>query len=353
MPIRSKRLLCVLVAFVVQGLVLGCLVSPFTPVPQSPSGTVLPFTPEVQSLPTTEARVTPSNATPEAHPRKEPLPTSTPAGPALVAIIVDSDTYGVLQAEIERYAQDVRRVLGTEVVVAAQSWADPQNVRAYLRGLRDEALIGAVLVGDIPATFFHARLIEAQLARVPSDFYYMELDHDLPLDGDLVFPRPAATTSLLPDIWVGRLKASRAGTEGIDQLRRYFGRNHAYRAGELSAVPQMLVLDDINAGQSQSSAEEATDVERVMGRIGLYSQQSAVLPKVMLNPRRTKEDLRQTLQTPYEFAYLNHHGTPTTQQFGQLTLTADDLLQNPSSAAVLLYLGLLQWRLHQSGLLGG
>jgi hypothetical protein len=244
----------------------------------------------------------------------------------LIAVIVQERFYAALQTEIERYAEDVRHDLGATVSVVARAWSEPQDVRDFLRGLREDGLVGAVLIGDIPAAFFYAQLQDANLDRVPSDFYYMELDHELPLDSSGVFGRPAATVSLLPDIWVGRLTPSRDGETGIDQLRRYFDRNHAYRSGKLQAVSQMLVLDDMNAGQSQSSVE-ATDVERVMDRIGLYPQQTAVLPTMMSRPGRSKNDLKKVFQTPYEFAYMNHHGTPTTQQFGGEMITAADLLE--------------------------
>jgi len=247
--------------------------------------------------------------------------------PALIAVVIDWETYTALQEEIEQYAQDVRLDLSAQVVVAAEDWTDPRNVRAYLQDLRNQGLIGAVLVGDVPTTFFYARLQGPQLDRVPSDFYYMELDNDLELDSDYVFGRPPSTTSLLADIWVGRLKPPRDGPEGIVQLRSYFRRNHAFRAGEIDFIPQMLILDDISSvDSSQSNANsELTDVERLIQKSGLYQPEDTVLPSFMSKLTRDDDDLARVLQTPYELAYLNHHGTPTTQQFGQLTLTSADI----------------------------
>jgi hypothetical protein len=132
---------------------------------------------------------------------------------------------------------------------------------------------------------------------------------------------------LLADIWVGRLKPTKEGAEGLDQLRQYLERNHAFRTGKLEFVRGMLILDDFSSepiSESESSAE-AADIERLIHKIGLYRPQDTTQPEFMERPGKDVADLRQALQTPYELTYMNHHGTPTTQQYGQTMLTAADI----------------------------
>ena len=104
-------------------------------------------------------------------------------------------------------------------------------------------------------------------------------------------------------------------------------RNHAYRTGKLEYVREMLILDDFSSEQSaeSESSVEATDVERVIEKTGLYRVEDTVLPEFMSRPVKDVQDLAQALQRPYEFAYLNHHGSPVTQRYGQTTLTAADI----------------------------
>jgi hypothetical protein len=245
----------------------------------------------------------------------------------LVAIIVDPATYAALEDEVGQYASDVSQDMGVEVVVGAKNWSDPQAIRAYLQGLRDQDLIGAVLLGDIPTTYFYALLMGPPADRILSDFYYMELDTDLVLDDEHVFGRPPATVALLPDIWVGRLKPTESGEEGLAQLRDYFRRNHAYRRGEVDVIPKILVLDDMGseAGLGAEVSFEGASVASLVQRSGLYEPDDVVLPNFMSDPMRGTEDLAGALQMPYELAYLNHHGTPTTQQCGQTVLTSADI----------------------------
>ena len=296
---RRRCLVCICLALAAQVITLGCAALSSARVPRSTSDSI------TAQIPTT------------GH-------TST-----LVVIIIDAETYAALHDEIEQYAQDVRQDLGAKVIVAPGDWTDPWAVRTYLQDLRGHGLIGAVLVGQVPTTFFYARLQGPQFDRIPSDFYYMELDNDLDLDSSHVFSRPLATTSLLADIWVGRLKPPKDGPKGVAQLRSYFRRNHAFRAGEISSIPKMLILDDISSvDSSQSNANsELIDVGRLVQKSGLYRQEDTVLPDFMSKLARGDDDLARVLQAPYELAYLNHHGTPTTQQFGQSTLTSADIQQ--------------------------
>jgi len=250
-----------------------------------------------------------------------------PGLPDLVVIVTDNATYASLSAEMNQYAADVRHDLGSDVRVLSEDWRSPQAVREGLRALRGQGLVGAVLVGQVPATYFYAQLEGPQLDKVPSDFYYMELERDLALSEDQVFEPPAASASLLPDIWVGRLKPAKEGQAGLEQLRQYFRRNHDFRMGRLRYVPQMLVVDDIvaSAGLLDSPSVSSVDVSELGSRSGLYSPENVISPSVMRRKDRSTLDLRRMLRSPYELALLSHHGSPTTQEFGGAILTSSKI----------------------------
>jgi len=188
-------------------------------------------------------------------------------------------------------------------------------------------LVGAVLVGQVPATYFYAQLAGPQLDKVPSDFYYMELERDLALGEDQVFEPPVASASLLPDIWVGRLKPAKEGQAGLEQLRQYFRRNHDFRTGRMRYVPQMLVVDDITASADplDSASASSVDVRELGSRSGLYPPGNVISPSVMRRQDRSAPDLRRMLRSPYELALLSHHGSPTTQEFGGAILTSSKI----------------------------
>ncbi len=260
------------------------------------------------------------------YPVVEPdMPISGSSG--LVALIIDSATYAALSVEVDQYAADVRHDLGADVQVLSEDWLSPQAVREGLRALRGQGLVGAVLVGQVPTTYFYAQLAGPQLDKVPSDFYYMELERDLALGEDQVFEPPAASASLLPDIWVGRLKPAKEGQAGLEQLRQYFRRNHDFRTGHLRYVPQMLVVDDITASVDPLDGASAStvDVSELGPNSGLYPAKNVILPSAMRRSDRSATDLGRMLRTSYELAYLVHHGSPTTQEFGGAILTGNEI----------------------------
>lgn len=259
-----------------------------------------------------------------------PTPTATPESylSPLVAIFAQNFTYNSVQEEIEQYKKDIEKDLSARVIIFAQDFGTPQEIRSKLLELRNQGLIGAVLVGDIPTTYLKATLNEPDLTTVPTDFYYMDLDDDFTIREDRFFEYSAEPTSLLPEIWIGRLKPPVSGEEGISLLRRYFRRNHAYRTGEIKSSKRMLIFDAISAEEVSGTERDRylENVNRLVERAGLY-QLSEVAIVSNANATPGFQEYSSKLREDFELVYLNLHGTPTTQQIGSLYISAEDIKQ--------------------------
>jgi len=244
----------------------------------------------------------------------------------LVAIFVDEFTYNSIQGEIQQYRADIEKDLNAKVVIFAQEFRKPEEIRNKLLELKNQGLAGAVLIGDIPTTYLKARLDEPGLVTVPTDFYYMDLGDDFTIDEDGVFEYFAKPLSLLPEIWIGRLKPPVSGEEGISLLKRYFQRNHAYRTGETRPVKEMLIFDPIGVKgiPNNERARYLEDVDRLIERIGLYDPSKATVV-FSADIALDLQDYLNKLKQDFELAYLNLHGTPTTQQIGSSGISAEEI----------------------------
>ncbi|MDP3436915.1 MAG: hypothetical protein Q8S04_06700 [Bacteroidales bacterium] len=158
------------------------------------------------------------------------------------AIIVDKDTYTACRAEIENYRSVLERE-GLSAVVVAQVWSDPMQVKDVLQRLYlDKGLEGALFIGEIPIPmlrdaqhFTSAFKMDQELfpfgsSSVPSDRFYDDFDLKFDYLGkDSVKPlfhyyslRGDSPQKIECDIYSGRIKPTKAGEQGYNQIRGYF-----------------------------------------------------------------------------------------------------------------------------------
>ena len=315
--------------------VIGCGHPDMTPTPEGERTVQIEVKPGgAEPLPMTLVPPTsipsPTETSQAEVPPVPPTPTATPEShlPPLVAIFADAFTYSSVQEEIQQYKKDIEKDLSARVIIFAQDFGTPQEIRSKLLQLRGQGLIGAVLIGDLPTTYLKAKLNEPGLTTVPTDFYYMDLDNDFTTREDRFFEYFAEPISLLPEIWIGRLKPPVSGEEGISLLKRYFRRNHAYRTGEIKPLKKMLILDAIGVEEVPSTERDRylEDVNRLVERTGLY-ELSEVTVVSNANAMPSFQDYLTKLKEDFELVYLNLHGTPVTQQIGSLDISAEDIRQ--------------------------
>ncbi len=155
---------------------------------------------------------------------------------SLVDVVVNSDLYPRIAAELEQYRSDLVQA-GYSVRVDTMRGMSHVELRNHLASL--DQLVGAVLVGELPVAWY-----ELDGEEFPLDIYYMDLDGIwTDSDGDGLYDGHSGNLAL--EIWVGRLYARPLTWDDETRLvRRYFAKNHAYRTGQLVLPDRALAYVD-------------------------------------------------------------------------------------------------------------
>ena len=223
-----------------------------------------------------------------------------------IYVLVDSSIYSSLETYLTRYASDLENWTSYTAVIYQGSWGSPQNVRTFLQGELSNGMVGASLVGDIPAAWFEIAndFGQYEYAQFPIDLFYADLDGNW-IDAQTTPPMQAGvyddhTGTVAPDIFVGRLKASglSAGSE-VALLQNYFDKNHAYRIGMLSLPNKALVYID------DDWIPWADEWSNNVGVV--YSDRTLVKDGATTNAA----DYKNRLVQGYEWIHLAAHSTAT------------------------------------------
>jgi VCBS repeat-containing protein len=173
-----------------------------------------------------------------------------------VAVVVNTNLHPLIEPQFSRYTNDLAADGYVPIVkdwnLSAAGQSTPSNLRDYLKTVSD--LGGAVFIGDLPVANFHNPIEfggSYGAAKFPFDLYYMDLQCtwvDTNADNYIDLPY---STGIVPDIWVSRIKCSGMGgafsgsPSEATLVKRYFDKNHAFRAGELRLPDRgMLWADD-------------------------------------------------------------------------------------------------------------
>jgi hypothetical protein len=179
-----------------------------------------------------------------------------------VDFLVEASLAESLSAALDTLAAD----LAAETCAAAfysVSGNSPESLKAFLVSEYQDGMVSAVLVGDLPVAWF--QLIDdwnsngvrdpgEGYEEFPCDLFFMDLDNDwydsmVRLDTlDSLVPGSDSiydihTGQLSPEIAVSRLPVSSIGN-ATTLLRQYFGKNHAYRTGQMALPDRALVYID-------------------------------------------------------------------------------------------------------------
>lgn len=149
-----------------------------------------------------------------------------------VAVVVDVVSYGKARAELDGYVKALEQKQGYKVYVIVDRWQVPDSIRARLMALhtqKHDAIVGAVLVGDIPvpmvrdaqyltSAFKMDQSRDRRESSVPSDRFYDDFNlRFCPLGKDDTLPYYYYSLSaegaqrLSPDIFSGRIRPTDAG----------------------------------------------------------------------------------------------------------------------------------------------
>jgi hypothetical protein len=162
----------------------------------------------------------------------------------LVAIVVNDSLYAEIEGSINQYVQDlIGEGYSTKVITAMGG--TPDDVRNLLKAEIPNNLVGALLVGDLPIAWWEESSYGEDY---PIDFFFADLDgswFDSNSNG-LFDQHSAGSGNAYPDIWVGRLYATRLTYDNEARLIiDYFDRNHQYRTGGLTLPNKGLVYNEV------------------------------------------------------------------------------------------------------------
>lgn len=174
---------------------------------------------------------------------------ATPSAP-FICVLVHSSISNQTSAEIDRYVNDLwTEGLDAHVVVWDRG-DDCLAVRTLLQNEYYKGMIGVLLVGDIPIAWYEfdypspwAPNWPPEHVEFPMDLFYMDLDGNW-VDSDNDGKYDLHSGNRVPEIWVGRLKASNMAIDEISLLKNYFDKNHHYRTGTLVLPYKALIYID-------------------------------------------------------------------------------------------------------------
>ncbi|MGB7061388.1 MAG: FG-GAP-like repeat-containing protein, partial [Candidatus Zixiibacteriota bacterium] len=158
----------------------------------------------------------------------------------LVHVFVDSYVYPSIQTNFDQFVADLQAE-GYTVSVTQVITETPEDMRAILQSEYASGLVGAILVGEVPAAWVELpALTHYYTSHFPTDYFYMDLDgtwNDYDADGFY----DNFSGSMEPEIWAGRITPSFCifGDE-VKLLNQYFAKNHAYRTGSLALPDRAL-----------------------------------------------------------------------------------------------------------------
>ncbi len=188
-----------------------------------------------------------------------PAPPPAGCGHRTVAIVVDPTLVQSLRAGLDQFESDLCAA-GYDIAEHSAGFATPPALRTYLqRVFRKSAgrLAGAILIGDLPHAYQFVTRSSANPAFPSSSEEAISFQYYADLNG--VFAKSPGYTSpaghqysydvhsgnVAWEIWVGVLplyKGDRART--VAAITRYFGKNHAYRSGQLARPNVFLQVNE-------------------------------------------------------------------------------------------------------------
>ncbi|MBN2208003.1 MAG: hypothetical protein JW759_01720 [Candidatus Coatesbacteria bacterium] len=244
-----------------------------------------------------------------------------------VAILVNSELYPKIQDDLIVWVQDINND-GFEALLVEATFETIQDLRAALRWAweSEEGLVGCIVVGDFPVPWYRIPPDESGyiIGAFPCDLYFEDLDGDfIDSDDDGVFDSHVdGDGDTAPDIWLGRLLASRMSEDEDVLIRRYLQKNHLYRIGELIAPHRALLFVD----------DDSVKILPIWWEEGLRWQYEDILTITDFDETNAEEYLRR-LEEGYEWVTVVVHSSPSTHAFYyrgvESRLTSSDIQTAP------------------------
>jgi len=159
----------------------------------------------------------------------------------LIVIMVNDSLYPKITVALDQYAADLAAEGYATLLIKALG-GTPADIRNLLIAQVPNDLIGAVLIGDLPVAWWEAG---AYGEDYPVDLFFSDLNGSwVDANSNGIYDQHGGSPQ--PDIWVGRLHASRLTYDSEARLvNNYFAVNHRYRTGALTLPEKGLVYNEV------------------------------------------------------------------------------------------------------------
>lgn len=236
-----------------------------------------------------------------------------------VAILVRSSTYASLGKELKQYKADVEKRFPVSLEIVTGTWTTPDQVRTSVKNLHQKQKVsGVVLVGAMPMHRFHMHDFDN-----PNPLYYE--DYDLQFkdkDGNGIPESYVGTPNL--KVWIANLRGVEAESDdGIEVLRTFLNKTHAYYQGKQKVEPRALAVTDSDWPEG-ANLFSANVGQKLFGKDGVDVLNSkGATPKTIYGAfaRHT-----------YSMFYIQLHSTPTMQDTCEGSLLSKDIVNIPTGA---------------------
>lgn len=208
-------------------------------------------------------------------------------------VLVDEAVYTDIEAYLCQYAHDVENGDNLSVFIYSGTWGTPEDIRSFLREGYSGGLVGAFLVGNIPAAWYEGNIHWYE--KFPVDLFYMDIDGNW-IDEDNNGTYDNHTGNVTPEIWIGRLDATTLSGDKKSLYSNYFEKNHRYKNLSLYLPNRALVYLDDDFAVWADYADTEVGI--------LYDNRVLVKDKNLTTP----EDYKNRLTQGYEWVSLSAHG---------------------------------------------
>jgi len=152
----------------------------------------------------------------------------------MVMVFIDSDLASPLSDELSNYI-DVLGNVGYDTVTFEVSGGEAEDIKEEMVSYWEDGynLKGSVLIGDLPAEWFHHDNDFSGPSEFPCDLFLMDLDGSWTDDDNngMYDSHKDGYGDTAPEIYIGRIDASRIPGDEVSILKKYFDKVNDFWTG--------------------------------------------------------------------------------------------------------------------------
>ncbi|MCR5780581.1 MAG: HEAT repeat domain-containing protein [Bacteroidaceae bacterium] len=253
------------------------------------------------------------------------------------AIVIDPTSLSQAKAEVEAYAAAIEQAHGLKVYTIVDRWGIPDSIRAELIRLhaqKEEPVIGAVFVGDIPVPMIRDaqhmtsafKMDQSQPRKkssVPSDRFYDDfnlkfrfLERDS--DANYFYYSLAADGAqrTYPTIYSGRIRPSDVnGVNRYEKLRAFLR-----KAVAMKQQPRQLQKMFFFSGHGYISDSKVARMDEKVAWFEHFPQLNDKRSRISYMDHSDHNPVKEhfmceLMRGDLDFAHLHHHGAPEMEYF--------------------------------------